>query len=180
MKKTKGFTLIELLVVIAVIGLLSTIVIISLGRVKIKSRDTKRKEDLRRIRQALEMYYTDNRNYPQAGGCAYGANCYVYSTAGPSWIPALTAGGYLPAVPVDPKNNAEQPWSTGYYSYAYGNVTANGQAYDLTAQLENTSDPDRCELKCYKFYFDNRDWCSGSGCSGGYSGQIYEDSPLTP
>jgi len=77
---------------------------------------------------------------------------------------------------MDPRNNASGPWHTGNYSYSYGNVTADGQAYDLTAQLENTSDSDRCQLKCYRWYFDNRLWC----CGGGYSNQIYEDSPLSP
>jgi len=65
MGKTKGFTLIELLVVIAVIGLLSTIVMVSLNSARAKARDARRKEDLKSIRTALEMYYNDNNNIPK-------------------------------------------------------------------------------------------------------------------
>lgn len=176
-QKQKGFTLIELLVVVAIMGLLAGVVLVAANKVRVKMRDTKRKVDLKEIRLALELYYNINKKYPQAGSCAYGANCYVYSMSGSSWIPAITAGGFMPTVPVDPINNGGGPWNIGLYSYSYGNVDINGQSYDLTTQLENTSDPDRCELKCYKFSFGNRDWCTA--CGGEYNNQIYEDSPLT-
>ena len=167
----QGFTLIELLVVISVIGLLSSVVLVSVAGVRAQARDARRKQDLRQIRMALDIYYADYEKYPPAGGCAYGANCYVYSTSGSNWIPALTTAGYLKSLPVDPRNNASSPWTTGNYSYAYGNVSTDGQFFDLTTQLENPNDPDRCAVKKYKFYFDNHLWC------GAYSGQIYEYSP---
>lgn len=168
-----GFTLIELLVVVAVIGLLATFSIVSLNRSRIISRDAKRKADLRDIRMALELYYNDYGLYPQASGCVYGSNCYVYSTAASAvWIPALAE--YTNVLPRDPKNTGGAPWGANGLQYAYGNVTADGQAFDLSTHLENESDPDRCEVKKYRFYFNNQVWC------GGYSGQIYENSPLTP
>lgn len=169
----RGFTLIELLVVIAIIGLLASVVMVALNGARMKARDTRRKADLKQIRMALELYYQDNNKYPPAGGCAYGTNCYIFSTDGVNWFSALLP--FVSKVPQDPKNNAAGPWSDGNYSYAYGNVTSDGQAFDLTTQLENTSDPDRCGVRGYVFYFDNRPWCAAFG--GGYSNQIYESSP---
>lgn len=173
----RGFTLVELLVVIAIIAILSVVGVTVFSGVQKSARDAKRKADLGAIYKALEIYFYQNGKYPPAGGCSYGANCYVYSTDGISWIPALVPN-FMQKVPQDPINNTAGPWNTGSYSYAYGNVAADGQAYDLTAQLENTSDPDRCGVKNYKWYFDNRPWCIAF--EGGYSNQIYEKSPLTP
>ena len=63
----KGFTLVELLVVISIIGLLSTIAIVSLGSARAKSRDTKRIADMKQISTALEQYYSDLGGYPAVG-----------------------------------------------------------------------------------------------------------------
>ncbi|MDP2918293.1 MAG: prepilin-type N-terminal cleavage/methylation domain-containing protein, partial [bacterium] len=63
--KNKAFTLIELLVVIAVIGLLATIVSVSVNNARVKSRDAQRIADLKQIQIALEMYYDNFSYYPQ-------------------------------------------------------------------------------------------------------------------
>ncbi len=59
-----GFTLIELLVVIFIIGLLSTISIVSLNSARARSRDARRLSDIKNIQIALEMYYNDVAQYP--------------------------------------------------------------------------------------------------------------------
>lgn len=165
MKKNKeGFTLIELLVVIAIIALLSSLSVIAINRSRMLARDAKRKADLKNIVIALEMYYQEYGVYPRAGSCAYGTNCYTYSTSGLSWLALLKP--YI-SPPIDPINNAGGPWIDGRYSYSYGNVSADGQEYDLVAQLENTNDPDRCAIKKYRFNLIKNTWC------GSYSGQMY-------
>ncbi len=58
--KNKGFTLIELLVVIAIIGLLSSIVLASLGTARNKAADAAIMADLTGIRSAAEIYFGDN------------------------------------------------------------------------------------------------------------------------
>lgn len=65
MKKNKrGFTLIELLVVIAIIGILATIVMVSLNTARSKARDARRVSDIRQTQLALQMYYDANGSYP--------------------------------------------------------------------------------------------------------------------
>ncbi|NCU28313.1 MAG: type II secretion system protein [Candidatus Moranbacteria bacterium] len=73
----RGFTLIELLVVVAIIGILSAVVIASLGGARDKGNDAKRRSDLHQIQNALEIYYNDCGTYlvaPSCGGTPYGGD----------------------------------------------------------------------------------------------------------
>ena len=63
MKKNKGFTLIELLVVIAIIGLLSTIVLVSLNSARNKAKDTRIKADLAQVRSLAELNADTSNTY---------------------------------------------------------------------------------------------------------------------
>jgi len=60
-----GFSLIELLVVIAIIGILSSIVLTSVSKVRNTVYFTKAKAEFRSFNQALELYLEDNNDvYP--------------------------------------------------------------------------------------------------------------------
>ncbi|MCK4592373.1 prepilin-type N-terminal cleavage/methylation domain-containing protein [Candidatus Parcubacteria bacterium] len=62
----KGFTLIELLVVIAIIGILASIVLVSLNDARNKGYDTQVKSDIAQIRNGMEICY-DNNNGTYVG-----------------------------------------------------------------------------------------------------------------
>ena len=133
--KRKGFTLIELLVVIAIIGILATIVLVSLNSARQKARDVRRISDLRQVALGLEMLYDDIRAYPSvAVGTCSDTN---YNTTVTNCLTAATGNAcgstvaYMPAVPKDPVN------ATGGSAYAYGSdLAAVAQRYVLKATLE--------------------------------------------
>lgn len=60
----RGFTLIELLVVISIIALLTLGILAALDAARAKGRDAERISDLKQIQVALELYYAQNKEYP--------------------------------------------------------------------------------------------------------------------
>ena len=147
--KRKGFTLIELLVVIAIIGLLASIVLVSLNSARAKARDAKRVSELKQIQIALEFYY-DRANSYVAGDffspwdTAYGHSINYWSGGNPPWstalYDALVGNGYLNLLPLDPVNREGgagnyladgPPLDQGYRYYS-----DNNQRYILSTNLE--------------------------------------------
>ncbi len=62
--QTKGFALIELLVVIAIIGMLSTVVVSNVSRIRKKAQDVAYAAEMKQLQKSLEMYYLDHGRYP--------------------------------------------------------------------------------------------------------------------
>ena len=59
-----GFTLIELLIVIAIIGLLATIVMVSLNSARMKAKTVVAAQTQRQLQRSAELYYDDMGFYP--------------------------------------------------------------------------------------------------------------------
>jgi len=121
----KGFTLIELLVVIIIIGTLAALLVANFMSARERARDVQRKQDLKQIQTALEMYKQDQNppSFPEAlpsvGSCwSSGANC--------------TGNVYMKVFPGDPNRT-----SSDYY---YKRDTLDVLKYTLCACLENKAD----------------------------------------
>lgn len=114
--------MVELLVVITIIGILSTVVVVSLNSARVRARDSKRLADVRQIALALEFCYDLNQKY-------------VAPADYPGVGAALTCSGttFVAAMPSDP--------STGNaYGYAVDNAS-NPQKYVLAATIEQETNP---------------------------------------
>lgn len=140
--KVKSFTLIELLVVIAIIGLLSSIVLVSMNGVKERARDSRRKADIDALILSLELYYNDNEEYPPSGGASSPNGSWSNSNDS-SWA---TLGNnlseYLDNMPIDPTNSSSNWAGGGYYTYGYFSLSygCGQQWYMLVYKLEGSGD----------------------------------------
>ncbi len=66
--RLSGFTLIELLVVVSIIVVLISTILVLLGDARVKGRDGARKSQIYEVIKALDLYYTDNDEYPTING----------------------------------------------------------------------------------------------------------------
>lgn len=77
----KGFTLIELLVVIAIIGILASVVLLSLSSAKEKAADASVKSNLNSARNSAALYYLAQGAYSyNSTGSYYSGNCLTGNT----------------------------------------------------------------------------------------------------
>lgn len=139
-KNKKGFTLIELLVVIAIIGLLASIVLVSLNSARGKARDARRLSDLRQIMTALELSYDKNGYLPVTS--SYGENNsggWDYSSQG-DFLTFLRTAGIVGAAPKDLVNNGAGDVYYGGTGFSYAYYCYPGEnSLSLGAKMEDGS-----------------------------------------
>jgi type II secretion system protein G len=177
--KKRGFTLIELLVVIAIIGILASIILVSLSGARAKGRDGQRVANLKSIQLALSLYYNDHGFYPLD---IYTSSSYEVNPEDPR---SGLAGNYLSPVPTDPSYTPNCPTNTtthtdpSCYRYeALSSVSATcnlgnpPNKYHLGAILEDPTN----ELLTQDADYDSYDTTGGKTadgyypCTGGYGG----------
>jgi general secretion pathway protein G len=88
-----GFTLIELLVVMSLIVVLASIGMVVYANSVTRAKEAVLREDLYRMRQAIDQYYADKNEYPES-------------------LAALVTERYLREMPVDPFTNSSETWQT--------------------------------------------------------------------
>ena len=122
-----GFTLVETLVVIAIIGIIISIVLVSLSGVRPKARDTKRKVEISQIGRFLIL----TCYLPDGGEGEYDLIPLAEEIL--NKYPQYSK--FLSQVPKDPKTGTE---TESRYIYI---VNADGSKCALYANLENPDEP---------------------------------------
>src|SRR4051794_2027406 len=88
---SRGFTLIELMVVLSIIVILASMGLAQYRNSIIRANEAVLKEDLFRMRDAIDQYYADKGQYPTS-------------------LDALATEGYLRKMPDDPFTKSPSSW----------------------------------------------------------------------
>jgi prepilin-type N-terminal cleavage/methylation domain-containing protein len=151
-----GFTLIELIITVAIIGILASIVMVSLTNAQKDARDARRKAELANVATALNLYYIDNGTFAiaNAGSGGTGWFNYNYGASLGSVASALKTLGYMSGEALDPSGIAVADGVTqaGYMIYA------DTTGFTLWADLERPTATDlatqsTCRFDVYDSYW---------------------------
>jgi len=115
-----GFTLIELLVVASILIILASLGMAQYKNSVTRAREATLKEDLFRMRDAIDQYYADKGMYPAA-------------------LEDLVSGGYMRKVPDDPFTMSSSSWQTVPSEPDANNPTAAPGVYDVKSGSDGTA-----------------------------------------
>jgi general secretion pathway protein G len=112
--------MIELLVVLSLIVILATMGMSQYRTSVVHSREAVLKEDLFRMRDAIDQYYADKGKYPSA-------------------IESLVSDGYLRRLPEDPFTKSTSSWQAIPSEPDPNNPAAEPGIYDVKSGSSNTA-----------------------------------------
>src|SRR5690242_13770131 len=118
--KMSGFTMIELLIVLSLIIILSTMAMTQHRAGVVHANEAVLKEDLFRMRDAIDQYYGDKNQYPSS-------------------LDALVSDGYLRKIPVDPFTRSADSWQTVPAEPDPNNPTSEPGIYDVKSGSDGTA-----------------------------------------
>ena len=120
MKRQQGFTLIELMIVMVIITILAGIGLAVYGNSVQSSKEAVLREDLFRMREAIDQYHADKNRYPAT-------------------LEALVEDKYIRLVPVDPITRSVDTWQTTMADPEPGNPSSEPGIYNVKSGAEGTS-----------------------------------------
>ena len=120
MARERGFTLIELLVVLSIILILASMGMAQYRSSIIRANEAVLKEDLFRMRDAIDQYYADKGQYPGS-------------------IDALASDGYLRKVPEDPFTKSSSSWQAVPAEPNPNNPPAEPGVFDVKSGSDRTA-----------------------------------------
>lgn len=107
-----GFTLIELIIVTALVIVLTTVAMVSYQNSVTRAREAVLKEDLFRLRDAIDQYYADKNKWP-------------------STLQDLVTDGYVREIPKDPMTDTAESWQTVAAESDPANPSAEPGVFDV-------------------------------------------------
>ena len=119
-RRAGGFTLIELMVVLSIIIILAATGLAQYRNSIVRANEAVLKEDLFRMRDAIDQYYADKGQYP-------------------STLDALVSDGYVRKIPEEPFTKSNSSWQTVPAEPDPNNPTAEAGVYDVKSGSEATA-----------------------------------------
>ena len=93
LRDARGFTMIEILIVLTLVVVLASMAMVNYTNSVRRSEEAVLKEDLFRLRDAMDQYYADKNKWP-------------------SDLADLVSAGYIREVPTDPITKSKDTWQT--------------------------------------------------------------------
>src|SRR5262245_18227422 len=117
---SRGFTIIEMMVVLALLVILASLAMVQYRRTIIYSKEAVLRDDLTKMRDAIDQYYADKNEYPPT-------------------LSALASSGYLRDIPKDPITESNSSWQEVPAEPDSANPTTAPGVYDVKSGSEATA-----------------------------------------